>query len=529
MTALQATSARPTVRPVLLVILDGFGWRIERAPDNAIAAADMPTWQSLLRDYAHTTIDASESHVGLPAGQMGNSEVGHLNMGAGRVVHQDLTRIDAAIERGEFALNPALNDAIVTSRRNGRTLHVLGLVSPGGVHSHERHIVALVELAAAKGVRRVLVHAFLDGRDTPPSSAAASLVMLDAACKKVRAPGVSARIASICGRYYAMDRDQRWERIAPAYELIVEGVANYSAPSPQRALEAAYARGETDEFVAPTAIPSPYDTTSRVEAGDVIVFMNFRADRARQLTRALTSAEFDGFERSRVPPLDRFVMLTSYGAAFAHLSTAFEPQVVDNGLGEYVAALGLKQLRIAETEKYAHVTYFFNGGSESVYEGEDRILVPSPKVATYDQQPEMSAPEVTDRLVASINAGRHDVIICNYANADMVGHTGNFAAAVKACETLDGCLERVIRAARAVSGEVLITSDHGNVERMHDESTGQPHTAHTLNVVPLVYVGRKATLVDGGALKDIAPTMLSMLGLPKPAEMTGKSLIRFQE
>ena len=511
---------RPDVRPVVLLILDGFGTR-EAAPDNAISNARMPNWNALLASAPHAVIDASERRVGLPDGQMGNSEVGHLNIGAGRVVYQDLTRIDHAIETGEFATNAVLGDAIAVARRNGATLHVMGLLSPGGVHSHERHLAAMVDLAADGGVASVLVHAFLDGRDTPPKSAGASLAFMEETCAR----HAGARIASICGRYYAMDRDQRWDRVAQAYDLIVDGRAPFSAPSAQAALAAAYARGETDEFVRPTTIGSP---PAAMRDGDVVVFMNFRADRAREITRALTDPGFAAFARARVPKLGAFACLTSYGDDFRALPVAFGPQSIRNGFGEYLSNLGLTQLRIAETEKYAHVTYFFNGGVEAVYPGEERILVPSPRVATYDLKPEMSAVEVTDKLVAAIESGKYDAIVCNYANGDMVGHTGNLAAAVKAVETLDQCVGRVVAAARAAGGEVLITADHGNCERMYDPDTAQPHTAHTLNRVPFVYVGRPATVAAGGALQDIAPTMLSLMGLPRPPEMTGKPLVELR-
>jgi 2,3-bisphosphoglycerate-independent phosphoglycerate mutase len=382
----------------------------------------------------------------------------------------------------------------------------------------------MVDLAAAGGAPRILVHAFLDGRDTPPRSAAASLALMDEVC--ARHPG--ARVASIVGRYYAMDRDKRWDRVRAAYDLLVDGRAPYTASSAQAGLAAAYARDETDEFVRPTAIVGPDGGAATLHDGDVVVFMNFRADRARELTRALTEPHFEAFARARVPRLGTFVCLTSYGDAFPALPVAFAPQSVANGFGEYVAALGLKQLRIAETEKYAHVTYFFSGGVEAPYPGEDRILVPSPHVATYDLKPEMSALEVTDRLLAAIRAGTYDAIICNYANGDMVGHTGNFAAAVRAVETLDACIGRVVEATRAAGGEVLITADHGNAETMYDPATGQPHTAHTLNLVPCVYVGRKATIAPGGALQDIAPTLLGMLGIAPPPEMTGRSLLTFE-
>ncbi|MEO8344875.1 MAG: 2,3-bisphosphoglycerate-independent phosphoglycerate mutase [Betaproteobacteria bacterium] len=507
-------------RPVVLLILDGFGSR-EPAPDNAISNAAMPNWNALLATSPHTTIDASELHVGLPGGQMGNSEVGHLNIGAGRVIYQDFTRIDHAIETGEFAHNPVLQKVLTAATRNHSALHVLGLLSPGGVHSHERQIAALVAMAANAGVMRINVHAFLDGRDTPPRSAAASLAFMDDVCARSR----GARIASIVGRYYAMDRDQRWDRVGQAYDLLVDGRAPFTAPNAQAGLEAAYARGENDEFVKPTAILDHDGQPATMADGDVVVFMNFRADRARQMTRALTGAAFDAFPRARAPKFSTYACLTSYGEEFAHLPVAFAPQTIRNSFGEYISGLGMRQLRIAETEKYAHVTYFFNGGVEEVYPGEDRILVPSPKVATYDEKPEMSAPEVTDRLVAAIASGKYDAIVCNYANSDMVGHTGNFAAAKAAVEALDVCIGRVVTAVRIAGGVVLITADHGNAEMMHDAATGQAHTAHTLNRVPFLFVGRPATVASGGALQDIAPTMLALMGLPQPPEMTGHPLV----
>ena len=522
MSASNSPSVRPARRPIALVILDGFGSR-EATPDNAIARARKPHWDELMATCPHTTIDASEFAVGLPRGQMGNSEVGHLNIGAGRVVYQDFTRIDHAIETGEFARNAALLSAVSAARAGGATLHVLGLLSPGGVHSHERQIAAMVELAAKGGAPRVCVHAFLDGRDTPPQSAAASLARLDEVCSRLS----GASVASIVGRYYAMDRDNRWERVVEAYDLLVDGRAPYTALSAEAALVAAYARGETDEFVRATAIMPEGSPAPRIADGDAIVFMNFRADRAREITRALTDPHFDGFPRARIPRLSTFVCLTSYGDELKGLPVAFSPQSVANGFGSYVASRGLTQLRIAETEKYAHVTYFFSGGVETPYAGEDRVLVQSPKVATYDLQPEMSAFEVTDRLVAAIASGKYDAIVCNYANGDMVGHTGNFAAAVKAVETLDACIGRVVTALRAAGGELLVTADHGNAEKMLDEGTGQPHTAHTLCLVPCVYVGRPAKMASGGSLQDVAPTLLAMLGLPQPAEMTGHSLLTF--
>ncbi|MCC7079397.1 MAG: 2,3-bisphosphoglycerate-independent phosphoglycerate mutase [Burkholderiales bacterium] len=510
-----------TVTPVLLVILDGFGYR-EGGADNAIARARTPCWDRYWAEFPHTTINASELHVGLPPEQMGNSEVGHLNIGAGRVVFQEFTRIELAIRNGELAANAALAQAVRTARSKHSALHVLGLLSPGGVHSHEDQIFAFVDMAAAGGAADIRVHAFLDGRDTPPKSAAESLRRLDARCDA----HAGCRIASICGRYYAMDRDQRWERMVPAYRLLTEDAAEYHADTALAALDAAYARGESDEFVSPTVVRAQGESGRAMQDGDVVVFMNFRADRARQLTRALTDPAFDGFERARRPRFAYFCTLTSYGEEFA-LPVAFPPQRVDQSFGQYVAELGLRQLRIAETEKYAHVTYFFNGGVETPYPGEERILVPSPKVATYDLKPEMSAFEVTDKLESAIRSRRFQAIICNYANADMVGHTGDLDAATRAIEALDRCLGRVIDAMRATGGEVLVTADHGNAETMRDARTGQAHTAHTTNLVPLLYVGRAATLEPSGALSDIAPTLLAMMGLPQPGAMTGHSLIRW--
>jgi 2,3-bisphosphoglycerate-independent phosphoglycerate mutase len=509
-----------TVTPVLLIILDGFGYR-EECEDNAICQARKPHWNFLWEKYPHTTIDASEKWVGLPRDQMGNSEVGHMNIGAGRVVYQDYTKIENAIETGEFRNNPVLTKAIDVGR--SAALHVLGLLSPGGVHSHESQIFAMVEMAARAGVKNLYLHAFLDGRDTPPKSAKTSLEAADA---KFAALGAG-RTASICGRYYAMDRDKRWERVSTAYDLLTAGRGEFAAASAVEALEAAYARGESDEFVKPTAIVPGGGKPVAIDDGDAVVFMNFRADRARQLTAALTDPEFSGFQRERRPRLGHFCTLTSYGRDFANIPAAFAPQSVANGFGEYIAKQGLAQLRIAETEKYAHVTYFLNGGVETPYPGEDRILVPSPKVPTYDLKPEMSAREVTDKLVEAIKSRRYAAIVCNFANGDMVGHTGNLDAATKAIEVLDECIGRTVTAMREIGGEVLITADHGNAEMMSDPLTHQAHTAHTLNVVPLLYVGRPAKIAPGGALQDVAPTLLSIMGLPQPSEMTGKSLVAF--
>lgn len=506
------------VTPVLLIILDGFGYR-ENCEDNAICQARKPHWDSLWNTHPHTTIDASEKWVGLPKDQMGNSEVGHMNIGAGRVVYQDYTKIEHAIETGEFFRNAVLLEAVERGRVGA--LHIFGLLSPGGVHSHESQIFGMVDMAVNAGVKNLYVHAFLDGRDTPPRSAESSLAALKA---KFDALGTG-RIASLCGRYYAMDRDQRWERVQVAYDLVTRGEAEYQAGAAIAGLRAAYARGESDEFVKPTVIVPEHGKPVHINDGDAVVFMNFRADRARQLTMALTFDEFSGFARAFRPRLGYFCTLTSYGKEFARIPAAFPPQTIVNGFGEYIARQGLKQLRIAETEKYAHVTYFFNGGIETPYAGEDRILVPSPKVATYDLKPEMSAYEVTDKLVEAIRSSRYQAIVCNYANGDMVGHTGNLEAATRAVEVLDECIGRAVSAMQEIGGEVVITADHGNAETMRDPKTKQAHTAHTLNLVPFLYVGRNAKIADRGALQDVAPTLLSVLGLPKPAEMTGHSLL----
>jgi 2,3-bisphosphoglycerate-independent phosphoglycerate mutase len=511
------------VTPVLLLILDGFGYR-EDPDNNAILAARKPNFDRLWHDYPHTLINASEKFVGLPSLQMGNSEVGHLNIGAGRVVYQDLSRVDVDIEDGSFYSNPALSNAVTLATQNGGALHIMGLLSPGGVHSHENHILAMLEMAARKGLKKIYLHAFLDGRDTPPRSAAQSLRLLQEKCTSL---GVG-RIASIVGRYYAMDRDNRWERVQLAYDLITQGRAEFSATSALEGLDSAYAREESDEFVKPTTIVPDGAEPVAMQDGDVVIFMNFRADRAREITRALTDRAFTGFTRAYVPKLAGFVTLSRYGEDF-DLPCAYTPQPIHNGFGEYLSNLGLRQLRIAETEKYAHVTYFFNGGREQPYPGEDRILVPSPKVATYDLKPEMSAFEVTDKLEAAILSRQYHAIICNYANGDMVGHTGNMAAATLAIEALDSCIGRVVNAMLATGGEVVITADHGNAEQMLDNTTHQAHTAHTLNPVPFLYIGRKAELSDDGSLRDLAPSLLTMMGLPQPAEMTGHSLIRLSD
>lgn len=509
------------ITPVLLLILDGFGYR-EDADHNAVLAAKKPNWDKLWNEYSHTLINASEKHVGLPSHQMGNSEVGHLNIGAGRVIHQELSRVDVAIEDGTFFTNPALNEAVASAKQNDGALHIMGLLSPGGVHSHEDHIFAMLAMAARNKLKKVYVHAFLDGRDTPPKSATQSLKRLQDKCNALGA----GQIASITGRFYVMDRDNRWERVQPAYELLTEGRGEFSAENALAGLELAYQRGETDEFVKPTSIPVS-GSPIKMQDGDSVVFMNFRADRAREITRALTDDAFKAFERSHIPKFSSFVTLSNYGEDFS-LPCAYAPDSIHNGFGEYVSSLGLKQLRIAETEKYAHVTYFFSGGREQPFPGEERVLIPSPKVATYDMKPEMSAFEVTDKLEEAILSKQFSAIICNYANGDMVGHSGNMDAAVKAVEALDICIGRVVKAMQSIGGEVIITSDHGNAEQMMDHSTHQAHTAHTLNPVPFLYIGRPARLEENGALRDIAPSMLKIMGLPQPEEMTGHSLIQLQ-
>ena len=502
-----------TPRPVLLLILDGWGYR-EETEHNAIAAADCPNWRLLWSKRPTSLIRTDGLAVGLPDGQMGNSEVGHMNLGAGRIVYQDLTRVDAALADGSFERNPVLCGAIDDVGES--TLHVIGLLSPGGVHSHESHIHALLRLAKARGVRRMAVHAVLDGRDTPPRSARASLESLDSVCAET-----GAQVATVSGRYYAMDRDQRWERQVQAYEAIAGADSAHRSANALAALEAAYARDENDEFVLPTVI----EGAQPMADGDSVIFMNFRADRARQLTRCFVEAGFDGFQRRYRPQLRHFVTLTEY-AADLPVEVAFPAVDLDQTLPEVVAEHGLKQLRIAETEKYAHVSFFFSGGREEPFAGEDRVLVPSPKVATYDLQPEMSCPEVTDRLVAAIESGQYDLIVCNLANPDMVGHTGIFSAAVKAVEAIDLALGRLVDAIEAADGAMLVTADHGNLEEMWDAHSGQVSTQHSTNPVPLVYVANQdRSLRESGSLRDIAPTILELMGLPRPAQMSGQSLL----
>jgi 2,3-bisphosphoglycerate-independent phosphoglycerate mutase len=510
-----------TPRPFVLIILDGWGYREERDA-NAIAAAVKPQWDNLWDNYPHVLISGSGSCVGLPEGQMGNSEVGHLNMGAGRVVHQDFTRIEDAIASGEFFSNPILTNALKDIKQQDKALHIFGLLSPGGVHSHEDQIMALVKLAGKYQIEKVYIHAFLDGRDTPPRSAASSITALTRVCTKENC----GKIVSLVGRYFAMDRDQRWDRVKQAYDLLTLGDGEYHADAPLIGLQMAYERGENDEFVKPTSIHAANEKPVTIADGDSVIFMNFRADRARELTAAFTQDNFNGFRRERKPKLARFLTLTEYDATF-HVPAIFAPERLTNILGDYLSKLGLHQLRLAETEKYAHVTFFFNGGVEAPNPGEDRILVPSAKVATYDLQPEMSAPQLTAKLVEAIYSKTYDVIICNYANPDMVGHTGNFAATVKAIETIDSCLTKIIAALKAIGGEAIITADHGNAELMFDKNTGQAHTAHTSELVPVVYYGRHAhPAKTNGILSDIAPTLLYLMGLAKPPEMTGVSLFK---
>jgi len=504
-----------------LIILDGWGHR-EESESNAIQQANTPFWDKIWAHQPHTLINTSGMSVGLPEGQMGNSEVGHMNLGAGRIVYQNYTRITKDIEDGTFEENTALVNAIDAAVKADKAVHLLGLLSPGGVHSHEDHIVAAANMAIQRGAKRVYLHAFLDGRDMPPRSARPSLEKLD---RVLREQGVG-RIASIIGRYYAMDRDNRWDRIQCAYDLLTEGKAEHHFDSPIDALEAAYSRDESDEFVAATVIADADQGSAKIVDGDAVLFMNFRADRARELTRAFVDDDFNAFKQNSRPKLADFVMLTEY-AADIKTSCAYPPGDLPNSLGEYMAKLGKTQLRIAETEKYAHVTFFFSGGREAEFEGETRILIPSPDVATYDLKPEMSAPEVTDKLVEAIESGEYDLIVCNYANGDMVGHTGVFEAAVKAAECLDACLARIDAALRKVGGQALVTADHGNAEQMNDPDSGQAHTAHTTLPVPLVYLGSgNISLQEGGKLSDVAPSLLALMSLEPPAEMTGHSLIK---
>jgi len=510
-------------KPVLLLILDGWGYR-EENNHNAIALAHKPYWDHLIQTCPHALLTASGLAVGLPEGQMGNSEVGHLTIGAGRVIYQDLTRINKAIEDGDFFKNEVFLQASKKAKDSGKLVHIIGLLSPGGIHSHEKHIGALLRFLSREGVKDCAIHAFLDGRDTPPKSAQAYLTALENECQQY---GLG-KIASLIGRYYAMDRDQRWERTQVAYDCLISGKAEYVAASAQEGLQAAYARGETDEFVKPTSIHAIQQSPLKIESGDIVFFMNFRADRARQLSHAFLDPTFLHFERILHPQLGAFVSLTFYATDLA-TQVAFPQQSLTNGLGEYLAKQGLTQLRTAETEKYPHVTYFFNGGVETKNPQETRLLIPSPKVATYDLMPQMSALELTQNLLEAIKDRKYDVIICNFANPDMVGHTGNFVATKKAITCIDQCLDKIITTVQKQGGEAIITADHGNAECMYDEKTKQAHTAHTTEPVPFIYVGRPAKIskTHAGTLADIAPTLLSLLDLPQPEEMTGKNLLSF--
>ncbi len=506
-------------KPVVLMILDGFGLNPNRE-GNAIAQANAPTLHGLLEEQPVSRIDAAGTSVGLPEGQIGNSEVGHMNIGAGRIVHQPLTRINEAIRSGDFFANRVLGEAFDRVKAADNTLHLMGLVSDGGVHSHQDHVRALLEMAQRRNLTdRVAVHAFLDGRDVPPRSAKPFLKRLRSDLDRM---GVGT-IATVSGRYYAMDRDKRWDRTRQAYDAMVLGASRYRYRDAIEALEAAYERDENDEFVQPTVLVDEEDRArSRVEDGDSVVFFNFRPDRARQLTRAFTEEGFSEFDRTERSVF--FTTLTEYDEEF-DLPVAYPPLDLRNVLGERLSDLGLKQYRTAETEKYAHVTFFLNGGREDPFPGEERTLIPSPKVATYDQQPEMSAPEITEALVDRLESEQDDLLVVNYANPDMVGHTGDLGAAIEAIEALDECVQQVLEAVRERGGEMLITSDHGNCELMIDPETGGNHTAHTTNPVPLIYVNDRELALRDGGLADIAPTLLELLDVEVPEEMTGHSLI----
>jgi 2,3-bisphosphoglycerate-independent phosphoglycerate mutase len=519
----RATMARDRSRPVALIVLDGWGYR-QQTEGNAIAMADTPTWDAIWRHPARTLLEASGTRVGLPDGQMGNSEVGHLNLGAGRVVMQDLVRISAAIADGSFFRNPALVTACREAKERGRTLHLLGLIGAGGVHAIDTHLLALIELARREEVPSVAIHAFMDGRDTLPRSGLAYMEELLRKIGEVRdETSTVVRVASVSGRYYAMDRDRRWQRTELAYRAIVNGTGP-SATHPLDAIRAAYDAGVTDEFIEPVAIVEDGSSVAPMRDGDAVICFNYRSDRMRQIVRALIDPEFAGFEVSDAPKVS-VTTLTEYDRTF-DVPVAFAPQSMARILAEVLSDKGRTMLKTAETEKYPHVTYFFNGGNEAPYKGEERILVPSQKVATYDLMPEMSAPGITDVLCSAIDSRTHDFILCNYANADMVGHSGSLPATIKAVETVDACLARVLEAAERSGLRLLITADHGNAEMMIDPETGGPHTAHTTSPVPLVAIGDDglSALRNGGALCDVAPTILEMFGMDQPGEMTGTTL-----
>ena len=505
-------------KTTMLMILDGFGVN-ENSEGNAVKLAKIPNINEIMKQYPNTIIHTSGLDVGLPEGQMGNSEVGHTNIGAGRIVYQELTRITKSIEDGDFFSNSEFVAAIENCKKNNSKLHILGLLSDGGVHSHMRHLFAILELAKRKDFEDVYVHCFLDGRDTPPASADGYIAELE---EKMKEKGVG-KIATISGRFYAMDRDKRWERVKEAYDALVNGEGHRFA-SATAAIENSYQKEIFDEFVKPSVICKNDEPVATIGENDSVIFFNFRPDRAREITRTIVDPDFDGFERKYFKTY--FVTFTNYDETLLpYVHIAFKKEEIKNTLGEYISKLGLTQLRIAETEKYAHVTFFFNGGEEKQYEGEDRILIPSPKVETYDMKPEMSAGEVTDKVVDAINSKKYDVIILNYANPDMVGHTGSLEATIKALEFLDGCVKRVVDAIENNDGTLLITADHGNAEQMIDYKTGELHTAHTTNPVPLVLIGREDVKLKEGRLADLAPTMLDLMNLEKPAEMTGESLI----
>jgi 2,3-bisphosphoglycerate-independent phosphoglycerate mutase len=506
-------------RPVALIVLDGWGYR-PQTEGNAIALANTPTWDALWKRSSRTLLDASGLRVGLPAGQMGNSEVGHLNLGAGRVVMQDLVRISSAITDGSFYTNPALTAACRQVKSNGGTLHLLGLIGSGGVHAIDQHLLAMVELAKREGVSRVAIHAILDGRDTLPKSALAFTQELLGQIRKIGSP---AKIASVSGRYYAMDRDRRWERTELAYRAIVLGDGT-TVTDPIGAISKAYESGKTDEFMLPVVVAENGKPVAPMKDGDAVICFNYRSDRMRQIVRTLIDPGFDGFTIARRPKVS-VTTLTNYDKTF-DVPVAFAPTSMARILAEVLSSRGLDMLKTAETEKYPHVTYFFNGGVEAPFPREHRVMVPSPKCATYDLQPEMSAAGVTDALVTGITSGEHDFILCNYANADMVGHSGSIPATIKAVETVDACLARVLKAAENAGTRLLVTADHGNAEMLIDPETGGPHTAHTTNPVPFVAIDweQEQRLRSGGALCDVAPTILSMLGIEQPAEMTGVTL-----
>ena len=502
--------------PLMLCILDGFGWVPDETYGNAIVAANTPNLDKLFASYPYTTIGASGMDVGLPDGQMGNSEVGHTNIGAGRIVYQELTRITKAIQDGDFFENEALKAAMTSAKESGKALHLVGLLSNGGVHSHNSHLYGLLEMAKRMGLTEVYVHAIMDGRDVPPDSGKGFVAELE---EKMAEIGVG-KIATITGRYYAMDRDNRWDRVEKAYAAMVYGEGVHGTPA--EVMANSYAEGVTDEFV----VPAVTCEGGRISAGDSVIFFNFRPDRAREITRTFVDDEFTGFERRNGRFPVHYVCFTQYDATMPNVDVAFKPQELTNVLGEYLAKCGKTQLRIAETEKYAHVTFFFNGGVEAPFEGEDRALINSPKVATYDLQPEMSAYLVAEECVKRIESGKYDVIILNFANCDMVGHTGVFEAAVKAVEAVDECAGKVIDAVLAAGGKVLLTADHGNADKMYDGDPEHPFTAHTTNPVPFLVAGAgDVKLRQGGVLADIAPTILKLMELPQPAEMTGKSII----